>query len=376
MMISNIVGGMSTLQLHLGIIAERSDRHAEILARITIGTSVLLTLLLLPISLLLIATIDQVGNWMLMLPVVSLVSGLSTTVSSIANRRRAYRSLAFIPLAGNATTVAVSLVGGVADLGHHGLLLGYLAGQTITAMLFLRLLLGKLRPRPQLLTVSRVRLSLRRQRAYLVWSLPASFVERANREAPNYALAALGNVAALGSYTRARQLLGLPISVLGGAIGQVFFQRASDAMAKTGSCRRIWVRTFLVLFGIGAPATLAIAIAAPDLFRFALGPQWIEAGVIAQLIAPMLLGSFVCAPLANVFFIAGRQKEDFWLMLITLALIAAVGLAVVVASIPIMTSIALFSAAYTMMYVVYLVRSYQLSGVIPSHGSQVAGQPS
>lgn len=376
MMISNIVGGMSTLQLHLGIVAERSERHAEILMRITIAASVLLSLLLLPVAVLLAVSLDGVGPWMLLLPMVSLVAGLSTTVSSIANRHGAYRSLAFIPLAGTVTIVAVSLAGGLAGLGHHGLLLGYLAGQTITAALFLRALFGPLRPRPQHLTARRIRLSLRRQRSYLTWSLPTSFIDRANREAPNYVLAVLGNVQVLGSYTRARQLLALPVNVLGGAIGQVFFQRASDEVARTGSCRRIWVRTFLGLFGLGAPATIALAIIAPDLFRIALGAQWVEAGEIAQLLAPMLFGSFVCAPLASVFYIAGRQKEDFWLMLTTFALFVALGFAVVLASLSMKTSISLFSATYTMVYVVYILRSYQLSGAILSRRERAASQPS
>src|SRR5262249_18215619 len=149
--------------------------------------------------------------------------------------------------------------------------------------------------RPSSMAPRRLLAVARYHRRFPLFTLPAELLGTLSLPMPVLALSALGAAPVLGAYSRARQVVSMPGELLGSSIAQVFRQRASEQFHRRGSCERVYVRTFTVLAAAGLPPTLVLILFAPDLFRIYLGPNWIEAGDLARILAPMIYLGFICS---------------------------------------------------------------------------------
>lgn len=115
--------------------------------------------------------------------------------------------------------------------------------------------------------------------------------------------------AVVGFYALGNRVLKIPTALLGNAIFQVFFQRASVARAE-GNLPKIIQPAVKWLTLFAAFPSLFLFIAAPDLFAFVFGEPWREAGVYASILAPMLFFSFMFSPISNLFSTLEKQEAS------------------------------------------------------------------
>src|SRR5690606_8732501 len=121
-------------------------------------------------------------------------------------------------------------------------------------------------------TVSRTELSLagakvmaNRYRRFPIYSSGEGLLNTAGLQLPPLLFAALFSPAAAGLYALANQILSLPMSLIGGAVGQVFFSQAAQAH-RDGTLSRIVLQLHRRLAHIGVPPSLLLMLVAPDLF--------------------------------------------------------------------------------------------------------------
>src|SRR5690606_5828480 len=100
-------------------------------------------------------------------------------------------------------------------------------------------------------------------------------------------IAAIFGAAPAGIYSLASRVLSMPMSLIGTAVGQVFFANAAEAYRK-GQLGMLVGQLHTRLAHIGMPPALVLLIAGPELFAFAFGPEWQLAGEFAQWMAPWL----------------------------------------------------------------------------------------
>ena len=361
MALASIIGGMSTLQLEGAIITERSERRAVALVgvcrRIAAGVAFVAAIVALSIYLGADTHVAyrEARGWLLLLPATVLVAGANAAVAALANRRKRYADIARIPLSAAALTVSASILLGWLGCGVHGLFTSYFLGQALALVLYLRMLRVMVERMPAL-GWRRAAALVTRHRGFVLYTLPSEVVGNVSLQLPVLVLSGLGATTMLGSFSRARQLIVVPLQLIGSSIGQVFRQRAAEEYHATGSCRRIWMKTFVALAALGFPPTLLLMVFAPDIIRIVLGPNWTEAGEVARKLAPMLYLGFVSAPLANVFYIRGRQREDLFLNIAGLGLLTGL-VALGGRSAPGAVVIA-YAIGYSLIYIVYLARSW------------------
>ncbi|MBW4985699.1 oligosaccharide flippase family protein [Mameliella sp. CS4] len=362
MAFSAILAVLSTLQFQHAIIAEGSLRAARQIVWLCLACAAGAALLVLvgvalawPLGL----SKTAAGAWIWMLPVSVLVAGVTTSGTFMANRMGRYRRMAAVPFLQTLTTVTLSITLGFAGWGSAGLLSAYFAGQMLQALAFVTYLRGA-----SLGTIPAPALLWRRARRHWkfpAFTLPTGLAGQLNMQIPVFALTALGAHAAVGSFARARQLVSLPVTALGGAVSQVFRRDAAKQYHQTGSCRKLMLRTASGLFFLGLGPCLLFIAFAPWLFTVYLGPKWREAGEIAQILAPMLLLQTVVAPVTTIYYIVGRQGEDFALTLISMAIMATGIVAAVFLRFDPKSVILIYSAVFSVVYIVYLARSFTLS---------------
>lgn len=194
-----------------------------------------------------------------------------------------------------------------------------IAGQIVTVAM---LITGKWRS--HFGTVGRIRVrdfveQLKRHRNFPLYTSWSALVNAASWQLPVVLLGALFSPVVVGFYALGFRVLQMPMSLVGKSITQVLLQRAAVAHAE-GDLASLIRSTFQRVLGAGLLPCLIVMLIGPELFVFAFGPNWNEAGVYVQLLAPWALIWFVSAPLSSIFYVLGRQRED---MLIQALIFAA-----------------------------------------------------
>jgi lipopolysaccharide exporter len=152
-----------------------------------------------------------------------------------------------------------------------------------------------------------VRLALRYRR-FPLFSTPAAILNALAR-LPLLLLPLFFGAAVLGLFGLAVGALSIPLSLIGGAVGQVFFLHATEAhRAQRLAEATAAVHARLVM--IGAFPALALIVAGPELFEVVFGGAWREAGSYARYLAVWIFLGSVASPLTRLFDVLERQKAD------------------------------------------------------------------
>jgi len=107
--------------------------------------------------------------------------------------------------------------------------------------------------------------------------------------------------------------LAMPFILIGGSIGQVFYQEAVHEKNETGTAIVTFKKTLIKLIAIGIPAFVSLFFIVEDLFSFIFGKDWEIAGHYAQAMVPLYFIRFVVSPLTLMNQVNLKNKLDmFW----------------------------------------------------------------
>lgn len=196
-----------------------------------------------------------------------------------------------------------------------------------------------------------------RYRRFPIYSLPADTVNTAAAQLPLTILASRFGADVAGFVALAFRTLGAPISLMGSAVLDVFKRRASESWRETGSCRGPFLETFLVLAAGSLTATLIFWFAGEELFVFAFGPEWREAGKAAVILLPLFALRFVASPLSYTFYIAEKQHVDLVWQICLLAMTLTTLMKVTGYEQTLMA----YALGYGSLYIVYVFLTYRFS---------------
>ena len=90
--------------------------------------------------------------------------------------------------------------------------------------------------------------------------------------------------------------LALPTTLIGVAVGHVFYQRASQMFANGEKFSSLFVGNAKILTFVAVPAFLFVGLTGPVIYPFVFGEQWQIAGQTAQLYAVAAALSFITVP--------------------------------------------------------------------------------
>jgi len=153
---------------------------------------------------------------------------------------------------------------------------------------------------------------------YILWT---DLISRFSGEVPIYFLSYYFTQSIVGYYSLGLRLLTAPMSLLGSSIGEVFFQRGSQSKY-TSTLPLLLSNLFerLVFFGI-LPFFL-LGLIGEELFTFAFGAQWAEAGVYAQILSFLIFIQFITIPASYLMLIF--EKQQFSLILNIIIIFATI----------------------------------------------------
>lgn len=308
-----VLAVLASLQFQHAIIAERTDRSAGQAAwLVLLGAVVVAGSTALGIAALWHPVLSQTsaGGWFWLLPLTVAAAGMMATGSFLANRHRRYGWMARLQMGHVLVTVALSITLGVQGWGADGLLAAYFLGQLVQLgayLWLLRDLRSTVLPWPG---VARLRVLARRHWKFPAFSLPSDFASQINLQIPVFALSALGADATLGAFTRARQLVAMPVTVIANAIGQVYRVELSREYNEHGTIKLSLLKAVFFLSLFSLPFAITLFYFSEAFFTFYLGPSWKIAGEIAALLSPIFALRLIVLPISYGFYILGRQDID------------------------------------------------------------------
>jgi O-antigen/teichoic acid export membrane protein len=308
--------------------------------------------------------IREYKTLLILVPISILLSGIATVFGLLATRFQYFRMISVNRVISAVLSAIVSIVLGLIYKSIIGLILGFIFSQLINSFIFLWNL-RKIHKFPTLIEYlnQNTKLIASSFSNFPKYVLPSDLINNINNLIPVFVLssyAALPQVA-VGFYNMSNRILGLPIGLISNSIGDVFKQRAASDYNEFGTCRPIFIKTFKALL-ISSIIPFAILILfGADIFAFAFGEKWRGAGEYSQILGVMFFFRFNISSLTYVFFVANKQRLDFYLHILSI-IIGFLSLYIGIKIYKnIHLSLWLFTILYSIFYLVYLYLSYLFS---------------
>jgi O-antigen/teichoic acid export membrane protein len=151
---------------------------------------------------------------------------------------------------------------------------------------------------------------MKRYRKFPMIDSGSALLNSISWQLPAFLLSAFFSPIIVGFYALGYRVLQLPMSFIGGALSQVFFQRATEAKIE-GTLDKLVENVFRILVQIGLFPTLLITFIGGDLFAIIFGEIWREAGIYAQILSIWTIVLFISSPLTGL--LAVLEKLQFGL---------------------------------------------------------------
>lgn len=208
-------------------------------------------------------------------------------------------------------------------LGYKGLILGYIIGVTLPGAWFTR--------KYHLLKLKYKDFTIRKRKSvigktYLEFpkvNLPHALMDITRELLIVYFILLFFDKKVLGSYDFSFKMLKLPLTVIGGAIGQVYFQKIASKKNNGESLFEITIQTMRNLFFISIVPFTVLYLWGEELFSFVFGAEWALAGKYSEIMAPWLMMNLVVSPVSQLPVVIGKIKSFFWVGLLGSFLLVA-----------------------------------------------------
>ena len=287
-----------------------SDKQAEIMmawvTRFGLRMCIALTILIAGIVYLSVV-IGLKYNWlgyMCFLPISTFLLCLSVSVQGEAQRRECFAMSGYSDIAGKASYILSAVI--LSPFFSIFGLVATIAFSAIGKIVILRKYFSFPKRLSVTATVERHPKSIYRSRANGM--VCSNLIISASGGVPIYFIGLKYGHDILGQFTLVMSTLFLPSSLLGNAIGSVFYQRAAFSWMKkqdVDSIVKQWRDTITKLVLIGLPMYLTLIFISRFVYPWFFGIQWRLAGEFASILAISAFFSFLAGPVDKISLVLG-----------------------------------------------------------------------
>jgi teichuronic acid exporter len=189
-----------------------------------------------------------------------------------------------------------------------GLILATLLGFIISALEFIWDFRTTHRRFRELFSPRKTRLVLKEHREFPLLNLPHVFIDNGRDMLLATLILAYFGEAVYGSYGHAYQMLRIPLMLVGVSVGQLFYNRSSEAMHKQKALTPILSKTIGVLTLVSIIPFTVLFFYGTEIFGFVFGTTWGIAGTYAETMAFWLMVNFVLSPISALPLLLNKQR--------------------------------------------------------------------
>lgn len=318
---TSVFGVIAAFRYEMAIVLPKSDDDARsvfwisLLATSFTGIFLLILLLLFGSAISVRLGMEELENWLYLTPLAVILMGFYNSFNYWTTRHRRFKLNSSARISQSGMNAGLSLGVGSFIKGPAGLILGQVVGMGAAVLVFA---ISTFRRYPLLRKIpehSQLKSMARKYRNFPRVNTPHAFVSTLQDSGIVFVIKYFFETGVLGAYSFAFRVLKAPVGLIGSAVFQVFFERASKASAGGGNLRPLMWKLVRTLFLIGFVPFLILFLIAPDLFAFVFSEPYRQAGEIAKVFTPWLFLNFIMSPLSSITLIKNRQKTAFGITL-------------------------------------------------------------
>ncbi|MDX9891429.1 MAG: lipopolysaccharide biosynthesis protein [Bacteroidales bacterium] len=312
--VANLFSIIATARYELAIMLPKEDRQAVNV----LGLSVLISFMVSAVSFLIILLFnakickilhnEDVSSYLYLVP----LSVLSVAWYQIFNywnsRKKRFKNVMFSKTTQSVSTVAVNLGFAIRSLGLVlGQFLGFLFGSFVLVFVFWR----KDKDKLGMITRREMKEVALQYQDFPKINTIHAFFDVLKQSGEVFLLSFFYLKENVGLHSRTLRLLFAPSSMIGSAVGQVFYQKASETYMNGGDLRALLLKVLKIMALIALPVFTLVAFFGDDLFAWFLGEPYRMAGYYGRFLAPWLFFNFITMPVSQIPLIVSKQKTAF-----------------------------------------------------------------
>jgi len=323
-----IVTPLVAMTYPMAIVLAENDREAKALGRLSILIALAFSAIVLILGLLFshplsqYLSVDSKGWLPYLLAFAVFFAGAAQIYRSNLIRRKSFSILAKIEIANSLVNNLAKVTAGSLSPVSIALIGVYSAGQAVQSLLYRAGAKAGVRAArsTEPTTAIELRLVAKKYNDFALYRAPQGFLNATSQSLPILVLGLVFSQSIVGYYALAKSILSAPITLVGKSVTDVFYPRLVDAVAAGEDVSNLLGKATLVLFLLAVAPFSVVFIFGPELFSWAFGGQWLEAGRYAAWLSVWFLFGFINRP--AVAAIAPLRLQSFLLKYELLSIVA------------------------------------------------------
>ncbi len=368
--VSSILIAVSSLSLQNAINLE-SDKWKQIQMTITsIVIGLLFSVILLAMTPVVEIFINekrhnQFGRMMYFMPITVALGTVTSAIYVWATKNEEYSFLGKNKLILAALTTVAQISIGWGKPGWIGFILSNIIGSMLAVAMLVNLFRSKKMQyvQNQKYNWTEAVVQIRKYKKLIVWTTPSTLLNTFCNYIPDFIIGRIFGMNALGQYSLATRMVGLPIGFIATSVQEIFRQKATDEFQQTNSVRITTQKFAWILCAFSILGIIPVLLAMPILFPFIFGGHWDQAGQLVVALGILVTVRFVSSPISYVWIIYSRQRLDFiWQIGLVFLTVISLGLPYYYANtLTLIETIQIFSCVVGTWYVVCIIITIRLS---------------
>jgi O-antigen/teichoic acid export membrane protein len=314
MRLTGFIAAVATLRYEAALPLPKKDEHSFLLYRLAYLISLVVLIIMALIFLFLI--VSGIGNefdwWFYLFTILGTSFVIIINVgTSWSVRMGQYTIISRHKIVNSLVANLLKWIFAFFHLSAFGLILATLIGYFLSSLEF-AFNFKKIRSKFKAsISNKKTRALILEHKEFPTLNLPHVFVDNGRDMLIATFIFTYYSVGIYGSFNHSYTMLRIPLMLIGVALGQIFYNKASELYNQDKSIMPLLKRMLLLLSALSiVPFTILFFYGEP-IFIFIFGPNWGQAGVYSETMSVWLLFNFILSPITALPLIIGKQKIAF-----------------------------------------------------------------
>ncbi|EOX4079937.1 lipopolysaccharide biosynthesis protein [Vibrio alginolyticus] len=305
------IGSIANARYELAIMLPKKDEDAYnvaglcLIIAITISLTTLLIVWLFNEKIELLLGNKSIGLWLYLIPLVIFSTGIYNTLNYLNTRKSLYKPIARSKITQSTSMCATQLSLSYYASSFNGLIVGQVVGSLLSNISLFRSV--KRDYSCHKFNLLKVKALAKRYKKFPQFSMWAILANNLAVHLNNMLISIFYSVGTLGFYALAQRILGLPSTIVGNSIGQVYFQQATEEKKCTGCAwityKAALMKLLIMTFVFFTPLFFLVE----EVFKLVFGNEWMVAGSYAKILIPFFAVRFIASSLSCTNSIFEKQ---------------------------------------------------------------------
>jgi O-antigen/teichoic acid export membrane protein len=248
--------------------------------------------------------------WLILVPIAVLFQGWHGLMNYFNTREKTFKTIATANVARASSRTGLQVLIGVIVKSPAGLIVGQVAGFFVGLLVMFRK--QNFKKVLKIISLKEMRFQGKRYRRFPLFTMPSTLVNSAAVNMTGILISVMYSISSVGFYSLANRILGMPGTLIGKSLSNVYHKEAVDELKKYGHAKRVFLSTLKKLLLISFPLYFLIFLFAEDLFTIVFGDEWAVAGQYAKLLIPLWFIRLVTAPISVSLSVFEKQNISLY----------------------------------------------------------------